>query len=460
MPAYRSYLGPVAARGADRTLLEKAFARAGEHGDPDRAEARLLLRRRLLDASPRALPAAPRRRLREARQRFEQLAAPLDAKATEDTAFYRHGVLLSRNEVGSDPDGFALSVDDFHQAMARRARHWPDALSATATHDHKRGEDTRARLAVLSERADWFAARARTWQAALDAARPSGNAVWMLLQTVLAAWPLGMREDDAPAVRAFAARIERWLLKAEREAGLHTRWTVPDAAYEQACRAAVQRLLLERDALRRELAGAARSLDAPGALNGLAATALRLAAPGVPDLYQGTDLWDQSLVDPDNRTPVDYAARRRQLDADRTPAALLDDFRDGAIKQHLIRTVLRLRRDRPALFARGDYRPLATAGARREHLLAFERRLGPQRLLLAVPRLCAHAVLPDRPLVDPAFWRDTRIVCDGDDAACTYLDLFMEQTHRPAAGGLPIGRLLAGWPVALWISMDCDEPNR
>jgi (1->4)-alpha-D-glucan 1-alpha-D-glucosylmutase len=452
MPAYRSYLGPCAARGADRRLLESAFAQAARHGDPDRAEARALLRRHLLDASPRALAPAPRRRLREARRRFEQLAASLNAKAVEDTAFYRHGVLLSRNEVGSDPRRFALSCDEFHAAMRQRLRYWPGALSATATHDHKRGEDTRARLAVLSERADWFAERARTWQARLGPRRPCGNAVWMLLQTLLAAWPLGMRPDDAPAVRAFAARLERWLLKAEREAKRHTRWTSPAPAYERACREAVQRLLLADEGLRRELAEAARSLDAPGALNGLAATALRLTAPGVPDLYQGADYWDQSLVDPDNRTPVDYAARRRSLDADAPPTALLAGFRDGAIKQQSIRAILQVRRALPDLFARGDYRPLEVAGERGAHLLAYERRHGPRRLLVAVPRLCAQAVRPDRPLVEPRFWGSTRLLHAADEAPCTWIDLFTGQAHGPAAGGLSASRLLAGWPVAVLIS--------
>ncbi|MDO1528807.1 malto-oligosyltrehalose synthase [Fulvimonas sp. R45] len=452
LPAYRSYLGPVAARGADRAVLEHAFAQAARHGDPDHAQARAMLYRRLLDIAPCALPLAPRHRLREARQRFEQLSAALDAKAVEDTAFYRCGVLLSRNEVGSDPRHFALSVEDFHAAMQRRAQRWPDALSATATHDHKRGEDIRARLAVLGERAEWFVQRARAWQAALGAERPSGNAVWTLLQTVLAAWPPGMSSDDAPAVCRFAGRIERWLLKAEREAKQHTRWTSPDPAYEGTCRAAVERLLLAHAGLRRELAEAARGLDAPGALNGLAAATLRLTAPGVPDLYQGTELWDLSLVDPDNRAPVDYAARRRSLDADASPAALLAGFRDGAVKQRLIRDVLRLRRDLPQLFARGDYRPLAVHGARRAHLLAFERRHGPCRLQVAVPRLCAHALAPDRPLVAPAFWGDTRIAHAADAAPCTYVDLFTGRTHRPGPDGLPAGALLEGWPVAVLLS--------
>jgi (1->4)-alpha-D-glucan 1-alpha-D-glucosylmutase len=276
----------------------------------------------------------------------------------------------------------------------------------------------------------------------------------MLLQTVLAAWPLGMHDDDEAALRAFAQRIEQWFLKAEREAKLHTRWTTPNPAYEEACKATVTDLLLSSRyaTLRRSIHDAARSLDAPGALNGLVAATLRLTVPGVPDLYQGTEYWDQSLVDPDNRRPVDYAARKASFDGNLLPEQLLDDYRSGVIKQQLIHRLLRVRRRRPELFARAGYEPLDAMGSRREHVVAFARRYERHSLLVAVPRLCAAGVTEDRPMTSKEFWGDTTIASANDDGACTFTDLFTHRTHQGGMQGLPVRTLFSEWPVAVLMS--------
>ncbi|MFC3651439.1 malto-oligosyltrehalose synthase [Dyella humi] len=457
MPVYRTYLSTGTPSNEDRRTLEHVFERAMKDGDPDRVAFRAYLRQYLLETKARWLSTlSQRRHLQIARRLFEQLATTLNAKAVEDTAFYRYGVLLSRNEVGSDPRVFAITPRRFHTIMQQRATAWPRALLATATHDHKRGEDVRARLAVVSERARWFVDQASRWLAELDRPnRPSHGAMWMLLQTVLSAWPLGMSCDDDEALRLFSDRVEQWFLKAEREAKLQTRWTTPNPTYEEACKTTVRDILLSPryDALRHSIHDAARSLDAPGALNGLAAVTLRLTVPGVPDLYQGTEYWDQSLVDPDNRRPVDYTVRATTFDGNQLPDELLADYRTGVIKQQVIHRLLRVRRRRPELFARAGYDPLEVTGWRREHVVAFIRRYERHQLLVAVPRLCAAGMATnDRPMVDRDFWGDTAVACPNDDGACTFTDLFTHRTHQGGTQGLPARMLFAEWPVAVLIA--------
>jgi len=457
MPVYRTYLGTGTISEEDRHTLEHVFERAMRDGDPDLIAHRAYLRQYLLETKARWLNTlSERRHLQTARRLFEQLCTTLNAKAVEDTAFYRYGVLLSRNEVGSDPRMLAIDPHRFHTIMQQRAGAWPRALLATATHDHKRGEDVRARLAVLSERARWFVDQASRWVAELENAhRPSRGALWMLLQTLLGAWPLDLSADDGDGMSAFAARIEQWLLKAEREAKLHTRWTTPNPIYEDACKAVVRDVLLSprHENLRRELHAAARSLDAPGALNGLAATVLRLTAPGVPDLYQGTEYWDLSLVDPDNRRPVAYAPRIASLDGNLLPAQLLASYRDGVIKQQVIHRLLRARRRWPDMFLRAGYEPVDVSGWRRDHVIAFLRRHEGHRLLVAVPRLCAGGMVADaRPMVDGDFWSNTTLACPADDGLCTFTDLFTHRTHQGGPQGLSAQALFSEWPVAVLIS--------
>ena len=260
--------------------------------------------------------------------KFQQLSAPTAAKSVEDTAFYRYGRLLSRNEVGSEPSQWCLSPTAFHAANKERQKRFPLALLATATHDHKRGEDTRARLAVLSEiPSEWEAALQR-WtrlnaplKRDLDGPAPDAADEIMLYQTLIAAWPLDLAPDDAEGLAAFETRVAAWQEKALREAKRRTSWTVPDTDYEGACRSFLAGLL---DAGRSvnmagELASFAARIAPSGAINSLTQTLLRLTSPGVPDLYQGTEFWDFSLVDPDNRRPVDFPARKAGLEAAEEP---------------------------------------------------------------------------------------------------------------------------------------------
>ncbi|MEA3120511.1 MAG: (1-_4)-alpha-D-glucan 1-alpha-D-glucosylmutase, partial [Paraburkholderia sp.] len=371
--------------------------------------------------------AASHRERRMACALFAQLSAPLAAKAVEDTAFYRYGRLISRNEVGADPGEFSLSVETFHAANLERSRRFPHALVATATHDHKRGEDVRARLAVLSEIADEWSATLRAWST-LNAPhrREHGNALtrrspdWapgptaeaMLYQTLVGCWPYDLDPANATGMNALAQRVATWQLKALREAKLRTNWYAPDTEYEAESREFLLDILgpQRRDGFLKELCAFVARISPAAAVNSLLQTVLRVTSPGVPDLYQGTELWDFSLVDPDNRRPVDFALRREQL-VDSPPSEQLDAWRDGRVKLGIVHRVLMLRAVCPALFLEGSYVPLAVRGSLARHAIAFARQHGNAYAIVVGTRLASSLLAPDGdlPLVDPTRWEDTFI---------------------------------------------------
>jgi (1->4)-alpha-D-glucan 1-alpha-D-glucosylmutase len=334
--------------------------------------------------------------------RFQQLSAPLCAKAVEDTAFYRYGRLISRNDVGFDARQFACSAAEFHRKMKTRATDFPHAMLATATHDHKRGEDVRARLAVLSELPQewsqaverWIALAAPHCTANGTGLMPSHGDLAMAFQTIVGAWPLDLRLDDRPALDAYCRRILGWQQKALREAKLHSDWSEPNEAYERAAAAFVAWLFAGRSALLEDIAAFAHRIAPAGAANGLAQVLLKLTAPGVPDIYQGTEYWDLSLVDPDNRTAVDFAARRKSQDAALNDG-LAAQWPDGRLKQLLIKRVLGLRKEMPALFSEGIYQPLETAGPMAAHVVAFARLRRHSAAIVAFCRYTARFMAAD-----------------------------------------------------------------
>jgi (1->4)-alpha-D-glucan 1-alpha-D-glucosylmutase len=406
-------------RRGDRGLLEVVAQWLG--GDP-----------------PRAAPVGQRRQERHrARVRFQQLSAPTAAKSVEDTAFYRYGRLLSRNEVGSSPAVFATSVAHFHTACAERLATFPRALLATATHDHKRGEDVRARLAVISEWPDAWA----TLVAAISDALPIGGVDpgdWlMLLQMLVAAWPVTLDCADDSGAKAFRDRIAVWQQKALREAKLRTDWATPNPNYEAACDAALTALLAP-GATRKAIAEFAGRLAIPGAINALSQTFLRLTTPGIPDLYQGAVRWDESLVDPDNRRPPDFTALRNAGELE------LANWRNGAIKQALIAGVLRYRQSMPDLFAEGRYEPLIATGPCAAHVVAFLRVRGRRRVLAAAVRL-PGALIGDAttPKIAPEQWNSTELELPTPGRGVNLLT----GRNLDACGGLQ--DLFAQLPVAL-----------
>ncbi|MGN7838626.1 malto-oligosyltrehalose synthase [Stenotrophomonas sp. 22385] len=441
-PVYRTYATATTAHDADRQRWDNVLdGVAGEEPEDTALAARWIAARFWQDATAEADLQA-RATLR---RRFQQLSAPLNAKAVEDRAFYRHGVLLSRNEVGSHPDHFALSSRALHTRTQMRASRHPQAMLATATHDHKRGEDSRARLAVLSERPQWWARQTRSLDrraARLGLALPPPAVCQMLWQTLLGAWPTQGIEDPA----RFAARIVAWQCKALRESDLFSSWTDPDAVMEQRVQTFIETLLLHpaTGSLRNVLEQAVAHVGAAGARNSLAQVALRLTQPGVPDLYQGTEGWDLSLVDPDNRAPVDHAQRRAWLEDRRSWAQLLSDWQDGAVKARLVQRLLALRQARPALFAGGDYQPLHAD--REVPMLAFLRRHAHDSLLVAVAR---HTVL------QPA----RQGAALGDSHAAGALLVIPQGTYRNVLTGaslvsdgspMRLRQLFNGSPVAIY----------
>ncbi len=310
--------------------------------------------------------------------RLQQLTGPATAKGVEDTAFYNYNRLICLNEVGGDPGRFGTEPDEFHAAASAALERWPRGLLATSTHDVKRSEDVRARIAVLSEIPARWESAVRRWSAANERYRrggpPDRNTEYLFYQTLVGAWPL--TTDRAVA----------YMQKAAREAKVHTSWTHPDLSYEEALREFVE-LVLGDDRFTADLEAFVRPLVAPGRVNSMAQTLLKLTSPGVPDLYQGSELWDLSLVDPDNRRPVDYT-RRRQLLAqvkEATPEQAMAKADDGAPKLWLIHKTLALRGALPEAFGpKGAYTPLRGSGSRARYVVAFGRG---GRVLVVVPRL-------------------------------------------------------------------------
>jgi len=314
--------------------------------------------------------------------RFAQVSSPVMAKGVEDTAFYRYQPLISLNEVGGDPGRFGGPVEDFHRAMAHAARRWPEAMLTLSTHDTKRSGDVRARINLLSELPAAWERACTAWARGNERHKrdgwPDRNAEYLLYQTLVGAWPIS------------PARAGAFMEKATREAKVHTSWTDPDAGYEKALDGFITGILADQDfvaGLEAFLAG--HLIVERGRISSLAQTALLLTCPGVPDLYQGTELWDLSLVDPDNRRPVDYQARRSLLDAlaDAGPEAALARGDEGGPKLWLIHRLLRHRRQHPGGYGPDSgYEPLRVTGARASHVVAFTRTGG---LAVVVPRLVA-----------------------------------------------------------------------
>ncbi len=382
--------------------------------------------------------------------RFQQLSGPVMAKGLEDTAFYRYNRLTSLNEVGGDPTTFGVPVAAFHRENAERARHWPNAMLSSSTHDTKRSEDVRARISVLSEvPREWRIALNR-WARLNRKARtrvaggyaPDRNDEYLLYQTLLGAWPLDVASLSDDAWETFVDRIVAYMDKAAREAQVQTSWVNPNEEYDSALVAFVRRVL-DREAGAGFLADFATlqaKVATVGAMNGLAQQALRLTAPGMPDVYQGTELWDLSLVDPDNRRPVDYDLRSRLLrdlsrrrDKRALAAELLERWEDGRVKLYLTATLLRARAEAPDLFERGEYLPLAASGPRADHVVAFARRLPPtaggpaQEIVVIVPRL--NHGLTGGATVAPlgeAIWGETTVELPREAAGGTYRDLLTD----------------------------------
>ncbi len=395
--------------------------------------------------------------------KFQQLTGPVMAKGVEDTAFYVYNRLIALNEVGGDPASFGGSVAEFHRQNAERANRWPFALLTSSTHDTKRSEDVRARIAVLSE-------IPREWRAAINrwarlnrkhktrlegTAAPDRNDEYLFYQTVLGVWPWGEKTLSPQVI----ARIEAAMLKAAREAQVHTTWINPDPDYEEALSRFVRQTLAPGSPFLEDIVPLRDLVAHVGAFNALSQQLLKLTSPGVPDLYQGTELWDQSLVDPDNRRPVDYAARAKLLNGlqrrpnVRSAASLLRKKDDGRLKLFLTMTALSERTAWKELFTEGEYLPLAADGSAADHVVAFARRHEDNEFVVVAPRLLVGLI--GQELRDPIgdVWGDTRLLLPHAEEGALYQELLTFTFHNAAAAEpgatLPLSGIFAHLPMAL-----------
>lgn len=424
---YRSYVDADGASAEDRAELAAAIARArAANGAIDPSVFDFL--ERILSTEATRVPGSgfSRQEVLRFAMQFQQYTGPVMAKGVEDTAFYRYNRFVAANEVGGAPETLGTSIAAFHAANRARLEATPNAMLATTTHDTKRGEDTRARLAALSEQPEAFAAAVARWSEMLAEARDpilDRNDDYLFYQLLLGAWPPGLGDDDA-GLAVFRDRIAAAMLKSVREAKVHTTWARPNAAYE----AALDRFIAAAFATPTfvaDIVAFQTGIAALGGSNSLAQVVLKLTVPGVPDLYQGAEAWDFSLVDPDNRRPVDDALRRARLL--RPPAALdAASIADGTAKPEVVRRLLNLRREHPDLFSAGSYEPIDLA----DTLVAFRRRAAGKTLTVLVRRFPSRD-LPEAvslTLVSPV----TDILGDGMTLPAGTPDLRQRLTAFPA----------------------------
>jgi (1->4)-alpha-D-glucan 1-alpha-D-glucosylmutase len=428
-PVYRTYVSPAGTSDKDADYISRAIALAKWRNPAADTSVFDFVREVLLTRIAEGQNVNYRKTVTAFAMKFQQFSSPVMAKGLEDTAFYRYNRLVSVNDVGGDLHQFGITTPDFHKANAERLHDWPHTMLATSTHDSKRSEDVRARIDALSEMPGLWRLRVRDWRRLNRVYRstvngkpaPSPNDEYLLYQTLVGAWPLVAMTEDSEW-QAFRERIENYMLKAMREAKQNTSWINRNAEYETAVSAFVKALLSP--------GGQNRFLDdfVPfqsriariGLWNSLSQTVLKLTCPGVPDIYQGNDLWDFSLVDPDNRRPVDYLRRQRvfesvrrlSVEPDKASAAeMLKSPEDGRLKLYTIWKTLCLRKEYPELFQAGEYVRLEVHGNEANHVVAFIRKHEKTSALIVLPRLVAGLLKEsDRPPIGAETWTDTRIL--------------------------------------------------
>jgi (1->4)-alpha-D-glucan 1-alpha-D-glucosylmutase len=427
-PVYRTYVGNSVSE-TDKRYIDWAIASARRRRTAGEAPAFDFVRAALLMELPVDTDSL-RRHMRNFAMKFQQITAPITAKGIEDTSLYRFNRLVSLNEVGGEPDAYGSTVRAFHADSQHRARFWPHEMLGTSTHDTKRSEDVRARISVLSEMTQVWRKTIERW-ARINRLRkrevegqpaPSLNDEYLLYQTLVGSWPL--EELDEAALTAYRERIEGYMIKAAREAKVRTSWANVNAEYEEALLQFIRAALEAREGniFLSDFTSFQRRISRFGLLNAMSQTLLKLTAPGVPDIYQGNETWDFSLVDPDNRRPVDYQKRRTMLaslesiDMDACVdrglmKSLVDSIHDGRCKLFLTWKVLQFRRDHESLFRDGEYLPLRVTGEHASNVCAFARRHEGKLAVTIAPRLYLRLLGPDRedPPLGESVWEDTAV---------------------------------------------------
>ncbi len=456
-PVYRTYISHQATRSQDIATIRAAIE-AAERRLPGYAHEIDFIEKFLTLSFHDRMSWEDKKEWIDFAMNFQQYTGPLMAKGFEDTVLYVYNPLISLNEVGGYPERFGVSIGEFHDFQARRRAALPHSLNATATHDTKRGEDARARLNVLSEMPRAWEEKIKLW-AKMNrkkktklggCAAPDENDEYFFYQSLLGAFPF--EGPDA----SFVERLKVFAVKAVREAKRHTAWIKPDEAYEQACVRFVQGLLEDEDGFLKDFLPFHRKVAFYGIINSLSQVFLKAASPGVPDFYQGTELWDFSFVDPDNRRGVDYDVRRKVLDGIRgrvleDTAGLAGDLlarsEDGAVKLFTIYQLLQSRRQHPLLFEEGDYAPLAAQGEKAAHVVAFMRRHAEEAAVAVVPRFCVSLVEEGALPLGPGVWKDTRLEGVGAGAWQDALTGRVIETGET----LSLAEALACFPVALLV---------
>src|SRR5437773_4391679 len=418
-PVYRTYLAPgQPVSEEDRQIVERAVAAAKRRNPAIEESIFNFLRDVLVFRFPENLDAEARAAHTHFVLKFQQTTGPIMAKGLEDTVFYIYNRLAGLNEVGGEPQQFGLSVDAFHERNLDRQRNWPATLLATSTHDTKRSEDVRARIVAISEVPELWRRSLQRWQVANrrwkrminDLEAPDTNEEYLLYQTLLGTWPVRANgEPESAATPDYIERIQAYMAKALHEAKINTSWIQPNEKWDAAMRDFVAKILdpSPRNKFVPAFLPVAKEIAYLGVINSLTQTLLKLTSPGVPDIYQGNEIWDYSLVDPDNRRPVDYNRRREMLEtlAVATPGALMQTWHDGRIKFFLAQRLLRFRREQADLFQRGKYLPLRLAGILAECCISFTRRLPDKWIVVIAPRLSSRVGFP--PIGER--WQETTI---------------------------------------------------
>ncbi|MBW4440907.1 MAG: malto-oligosyltrehalose synthase [Plectolyngbya sp. WJT66-NPBG17] len=412
---YRTYTTEAGVSECDRNYIQTAIETARENAPFSQKELDFIEKLLLLEYDNSLTPADKEQWLYFA-MRIQQYTGPLMAKGVEDTAFFVYNRLISLNEVGGDPGRFGISTTEFHQFNQYRQQNWNAAMNASSTHDTKRGEDTRARINVLSEIPDEWQAQLQKWREINQkhkvqnkkALMPSANDEYAFYQTLIGAYPFQESE-----LEGFVDRVEQYAIKSIREAKVSTAWLRPNAPYEDACTKFVKAILEDNQFLT-EFLPFQKKITQYGVFNSLSQTLIKITSPGIPDFYQGTELWDLSLVDPDNRRPVDFAQREAFLDAIQAAEVselmpkLLEKPQDGKIKLFLTAQALKVRNQYKSVFLNGEYISLEATGKFKDHIIAFARKDAEKMVVTIAPRLFTRLIQPEQ-LPIGEIWEDTAI---------------------------------------------------
>ncbi len=459
-PVYRTYLAPGRpVSDEDRQVIERAVAAAKRRNPVIEESVFNFVRDLLLFRFPENLDEDARAAHTHFVLKFQQATGPIMAKGVEDTAFYIYNRLAALNEVGGEPQQFGLSVDAFHERNLDRQRDWPATLLATSTHDTKRSEDVRARIVAISEVPElwrrslprWRVANRRWKRSVNDAEAPDANEEYLLYQTLVGTWPIQPSgEPEENATPEYIERIQTYMAKALNEAKINTSWIQPNEEWLAAMRDFIAKIL--ETSLKAKFLPSflpvAKEMARLGAINSLTQTLLKLTSPGVPDIYQGNEIWDFSLVDPDNRRPVDYKRRREILAAltKANPREILENWPDGRIKMFLTQRALQFRREHVDLFRRGSYLPLRASGTFAECCVSFARELNGQWIVVIAPRLSSRIGFP--PVGEK--WRDTAFELPESLSLEHAHDLFTCREFHHEGGRISAAEALSILPFAVY----------